>query len=704
MKENHTPHEYICAVDAGGTFTDCVLVDETGTVTTAKASSTDDVVSGFFDSIDQAAEKLGYDLAEVLANTVRLAHGTTVSTNMVVEDDGATTGLLTTAGHEDAVRMMRGRGRVTGEPPKNVFRVGDVNKPDPIVPKHLIRGVTERIDANGDVIVELDEAQVRETVREISPHVDALAISLLWSFANPAHEQRIREIVAEEAPDVYTSCSHEISPSLGEYERTVATCINAIVGPGTTAYLQELGEQLSSLEFDAPFVIMQCSGGTATRGLAREEPVRLIGSGPVGGLHASERLVADEKEGNVIVTDMGGTSFEVGLIEDGSSLIQDQTIVGSYVYNISKLDIKSIGAGGGSIVQVDDQGTRLQVGPESAGANPGPACYGRGGGQPTVTDANVLLGYIDPDAQIGEELTPSESLAFEAMEPLADRLGMSVRQTARGVYDIVNTKMANLIQSEVIGRGYDPRDFDIVSYGGAGPLHAAAYSDQLGASSVVVPGEISPVWSAYGVSQSDIKYELKEELSLLEPFDPAELQAVFDRLEEDGRQLLLESEVEPDGAVYNRIVKMRYEGQVHELNVEMPSGSIDDDTIDLLRDRFERQYEKRYSAASRLPDARIEIVTLRSEPTGIVDKFERERSPEESETPPDDARISSREVYVSEQQPAYEVPVYDGTQLRPGNHIAGPTIIDLNNTSIVINDGQTVEMTNHYDFNITLKQ
>lgn len=700
---NETP-DLVCAVDVGGTFTDCVLIDEDGEVTTAKAPSTADIVGGFFDSIDAAASKIGFDLEEVFENTTRLSHGTTISTNMVVEDAGAKTGLITTKGHQDAVRMMRGRGRVTGEPSENVFRVAEVDKPDSIVPNDLIRGIPERIDANGNTVVELNEESAREAVQSLANEgVDAIAVSLLWSFQDPTHEKRMRELIEQEAPEVYVSCSHEVSSSLGEYERTVATCINSIVGPGTAEYLNNINDELDSrFEFNEPLLLMQCNGGTALGDQAVSFPIMLIGSGPVGGLRASTQLVEDRESENLIATDMGGTSFEAGIVQDGDPLVQNQTVIESYPYNISKLDVESIGAGGGSIAKVDEHSQSLRVGPESAGANPGPACYRRGGEQPTVTDADLLLGYIDPDAQIGEHITPSEELAYEAIESLANKLGLGVRQTARGIYDVVNTKMANLMQNKVIGRGYDPRDFSLISYGGAGPIHAASYSNELGADTVVVPGEISPVWSAYGVSQSNVRYEFEEEVVMLEPFNTDNLQSTFDKMEDRGREMLHESGFDESDITFNRVAKMRYEGQVHEFNVQLPSGQFDEDAIGTIISRFESEYEQRYSAAARLPEARAEMVTLRSEPVGDVAKFGRRSLEMAGNSPPSDAEKSSREVYLSEEHPAYEVDVYDGTKLQPGNTIDGPLVIDLNNTSIVAHEDQHVSVDEYHDFEITL--
>lgn len=436
---------------------------------------------GFFNSINAAAEKIGYEVDEIFDNLVRIAHGSTIATNAVVEDEGVKTGLLTTKGHEDTVVMMRGLGRPIGEPPErrtNIF----IGKPDPIVPRDLIRGIPERIDAHGDVIVSLNEDAVRTAVSElVDEGVEAVAVSFLWSFKNPEHERRVAEIIDEEAPDLFVSCSHETSPSLGEYERSVATCINSLVGPETAAYLDTITKSLrEEKQYEGPFFVMQANGGTGTAEMAARKPISLIGSGPAGGVRACEELVDELDVPDLIVTDMGGTSFEVGLIAEGEPLVDAEPVVKKYQYNLPKLDIKSIGAGGGSIARVDDDSGGLRVGPQSAGAEPGPACYGLGGDDPTVTDADLILGYLDPEAEFGGQVSNREQLARDALEPLADKLGMSLYETAKGIFDVTNAKMPNLALQEVIGQGYDPREFTVVSYGGAGPVHAAAYADELG--------------------------------------------------------------------------------------------------------------------------------------------------------------------------------------------------------------------------------
>lgn len=697
-------NQYVCSVDVGGTFTDCVLVDDSGQVTIAKAMSThtEGLEQGFFRSINKAAKKEGYVSGEIFQDIVRIAHGSTIATNAVVEDRGAKTGLLTTKGHEDTVVMMRGLGRPTGEPPErrtNVF----IDKPEPVVPRELIHGIPERMDAQGEVVVSLDESAVREAVRDlVAQGVDAIAVSFLWSFQNSEHERRVAEIITKEAPEVFVSCSSEISPSLGEYERSVATCINSLVGPETSTYLNRLTEALrSDAGFDGAFYVMQSNGGTGTVDMATRKPIGLIGSGPAGGIRGCERLVQELTATNLIVTDMGGTSFELGLIPEGKPLVETTPVIKKYQYNLPKLDVKSIGAGGGSIAWIEDGGEALRVGPESAGADPGPACYGLGGDEPTVTDADLLLGYIDPDAEFGASVDDRRERATEALEPLANRLGLTVLETAKGVFDVINAKMADLAKQEVIGRGYDPREFAVVSYGGAGPVHAAAYAAELGVETVIVPGKISPVWSAYGISQSDVRYQLEQEVVMFEPFDPERILSVYDDLTAKGQDLLMDAGIEPDACEFQRVAKMQYEGQLNQLEIPVPSGELGENEIEKLVSDFEEEYTDRYSEAAHLPGARPEIVSLRAVPIGHVTSFDRHTAEMDSAEPPAAARKTGRDAYLGEADELQPVEVYDGTRLHPGNEIDGPTIIDLPHTSIVVQQSQEATINEYNDVQIT---
>lgn len=691
--------QYVGAIDIGGTFTDCTLMDADGNVYTSKARSTpeDDFHSGFFESVERAGRKAGEDIDSLMDQTVRITHGTTVATNAIVEEEGGDIGLLTTYGHEDTLVMMRGRGRVTGEPPENTLKVAEMRRPDPLVPRENTMGVTERVDDEGDVIVELDENRLESAVDELlAKDVDGVAVSFLWSFKNPDHEQRAKEVIEEKIGDnVFLSLSHEVSPSLGEYERTVATAVNSIVGPLVEEYIGNIEHTLrDEYEFDGTFLLMGANGGCYTPGQAADLPIMLIGSGPVGGLKGSEHVTEESVEmSNVLATDMGGTSFELGMLREGRPLVQEETILQKYTYNIPKLDVESIGAGGGSIAAVSEG--RIEVGPQSAGSDPGPVCYGRGGTEPTVTDADLHLGFIDPEVTFGTgELQPATDLARDALERTGDELGQSPTEFASGIFEVINTKMANLIEKNVIGRGYDPRDFNVISYGGAGPIHASSYARKLDVKSILVPGEISPVWSAYGILNTDIRQEVEQEVVHLQPFDTDTIEEDFRELERRGRDALVAEGVDAEDVTFERYALMRFEGQYHELEVPISSPVEEGEKI---ADRFESEYLERYSAAALFSEARAEIQSLRVEPVAAVETFERATLPETDEVP-DEAHQGTRKIHWPANQRTIETDIYDGTKIQPGNRIDGPTVIDMSNTAIVVHNKQTIRQNKYRDF------
>ena len=425
---------YYCGVDIGGTFTDCVLVDETGTITLAKASSTpQDFSQGFLDAIEEAARQRGIDPEGIFGEIELLLHGTTVGTNVLVQMRGAKTGLITTRGHRDALVMMRSYGRSAGLPIEKLLHVSRHRKPDPIVPPQLIKEVSERVDWAGDVFLPLNEDEARAAVEElVAEGVDAIAISFLWGFVNPDHERRVKALVQELAPDVFVSCAHELIAKPGEYERTAAAAINCYVGPSTSTYVQRLDGATRERGYTHPLLIMQAAGGVVPANEVAEAPLFTIGSGPVGGVTGATFLADVLGHKNVIACDMGGTSFDVGLVHDGLPISSSETVINQYTFFMPRLLIESIGAGGGSIVWVDEQSGTIRVGPESAGADPGPACYGRGGERPTITDANVLLGRYNPENFLGGRLALDREAAERAMASVAEALGMDVVEAAAG--------------------------------------------------------------------------------------------------------------------------------------------------------------------------------------------------------------------------------------------------------------------------------
>ena len=689
---------FVCGVDIGGTFTDCVLIGDGGRVAYGKALSSpaDSFQSGFFGSIEAAAEQLGVARGDIYGRMDRLiSHGSTVATNIVVERKGATIGLIATKGFEDTTRIMRGLGRSTGEPPENLLKVAETYKPEPLVPPDRVYGVTERMDAQGEEVVALNEQEVADAADAlVAQGVDTIAIAFLWSIRNDAHERRAKEIVAERAPDVFVTISSEISKAVGEYERFVATLINAYVGPVTSRYLHGVQERLGEIGFGGELHIMQCHGGMVPLRIGADRPIFSIGSGPVGGLIGCARVCEELGTGDIIASDMGGTSFDVGIVKDGEPLAADSTLLGKFRYRVPALEVISIGAGGGSIAWIDRHGGGLRVGPESASSLPGPACYDRGGTQPTVTDADLVLGYIAPEATFGVGrggFQPKRELAEAAIrEHIADPLGLSVTDAALGIVEVTNAKMANALENEIIGRGFDPRDFVLMSYGGAGPFHAVGYAQTLGIDTIVVPGEAASVWSAFGISQADIRHQHEASVAMLEPFSAAEIGEAFKQLEagvdgSDGRFEL------------RRFARLRFAWQLHELEMRLPDGEITDDVVERISREFVAMYAERYGEAALLPGARLQIDSLRLEPaiamgSAGLDRLDVSDRPFEKGT---------REVWFERGAGAVDTPVYNGDAMPVGEVVNGPAVIDLAITGIVLPPGSRCERRGSGDFVLT---
>ena len=471
-----------------------------------------------FDALAALAEECGTSVPDLIASTERFSLGTTVGTNLLVERRGARTGLLTTAGHGDSILIMRGTGRTAGLELDLFFHPQATDKPAPLVPRGLIREIDERVDYKGDEVVPLDEAAVEAAVRSLVEEggVTAIAVAFLFSFKNPAHELRALEIIRRVAPDVYVSCSHQVAPRMGEYERTVATVINSYVAPASAAYFRRAAERLHESGLKHPLLIMQVSGGVLPAAKAVEIPLTSLGSGPVGGLIGSLSLARQLGHKNIIATDMGGTSFEVGLIIGGEPLVGDENIIEQYRYRLPRLETTSIACGGGSLARVDPFSRSIRVGPESAGAAPGPVCYGRGGIEPTVTDADLVLGLLSPGGFLGGRMPLDREAAVAAVAGLGKQVGLGPEETAAGIVRINNARAAELIRQQTVVRGYDPRDFVVYAYGGAGPLHAFAFAQELGVKGVVVPlGNGASTLSAYGCSTSNLVLNLEKGAALL---------------------------------------------------------------------------------------------------------------------------------------------------------------------------------------------
>ncbi len=500
---------YTIGIDTGGTFTDGVLRDEAGAVWTFKAPSTPAAPEdGVLACLDGLASSQELTVEDLLERTTRFVHGTTIATNMMVSLDGATVGLITTRGHRDALYMAQGRfGTVAGAEREALDHPGRVDKPQPLVPRHLVREVTERIDAAGRVVVPLAEDEVRAAVAELLEQgVEAFAVCLLWSFRNDAHERRIGEIVHELAPGAFTTLSSDVAPRMGEYIRTSSTVINSYTGPKFERYMDTLRSQLAERRLEQPPLIMSSTGGCVTMETVRSRPLMALQSGPAGGVAGAVSRIPALGDDNVICTDMGGTSFDVGLVNAGAPAVRAEGVAGRYPYALSLIDLESIGSGGGSIASVSPQGA-VRVGPQSAGAVPGPVCYRRGGELETVTDADLVLGLIGDDTFLGGRMTLDREGAERAIrEQIAEPLGIDVLDAAWGIYTLVNAQMADLIRMKTIRTGNDPRDFTLLAFGGAGPIHAAMFARDLQVKRIVVPlGNASSMFSAFGLTTTDVK-------------------------------------------------------------------------------------------------------------------------------------------------------------------------------------------------------
>lgn len=679
---------YSIGVDIGGTFSDCVAVDDHGKVFHGKALSTHatNPVEGVLNGLSRLAEEAGESLASLLSSTKEFSHGTTIGTNLMVERKGARVGLVATKGHGDALQIMRGRGRTAGVAPELLLNVRATDKPAALVPNRDVVEVAERILADGSVLAALDDDEAREILRPLLEEVDAVAIALLWSFRNPVHEQRLRDLIHEIRPDIFVSISSETAPRLGEYERTVATVINSYVGPASSRYLVELENALHENGLQTPVFIMQSNGGVLPVSAARRRPVQTIGSGPAGGLAATEYIARRTGHTNVIATDMGGTSFEVGLLVNGRPVLTSEKVIDQYTFKIPQLDLRSIACGGGSIASVDPHSGGLRVGPESAGSNPGPACYGIGT-LPTVTDADVVLGFIDPDRFLGSQMTLDKDAAVAAVQRLADQAELSLVQAASGILRVNSHSAAVLIRQRTIEQGLDPRDFALYAFGGAGPLHAFAFANELDIAQVVIPlGNGASTLSAYGIAASDAMEVFEEECVLRAPFEPAALAEVIGRLEERALTEMAAAGFPKDQVRLSRSGQARYAEQyMQELHLPIPDGPVDQSFADGLSQTFSSEYSRLYSAAALSALQTSEIFTVRV--TASV-AFETPAAAAQAGGSSEPSR--SREVYWPGHEEWITTDVYDGPPAR-GIRIEGPALVQLPHTTIAVAPGQSLE-------------
>ena len=697
---------YLCGIDIGGTFTDCVIVDGDGAVTTAKAPSTPhDFARGVQDALKAAGAKLGLGLDALCAEIAMLSHGTTVGTNAIIQKRGARVGLITTRGHNDVIHIMRGSRGLTGDEIRLVVHFPESKKPDPIVPKRLIEGVSERVDCFGKVIVELNEEEAEAAIRRLlEKDVEAIAVCFLWSFLAPRHEARVKEMIGDIAPDLFVTVSHELVPKWGEYERTAAVALNAYIGPLTTGYLAGVANDVKSLGYHQPLQITQCAGGTISVDRAMAAPLLTLDSGPVAGVTGSQYAGGLMGYDNIITTDMGGTSFDVGIIHDGKPAFSYTSLVHQYAYFLSKVDIQTIGAGGGSKAWIDETSGMLRVGPESAGADPGPACYGQGGESATVTDADLVLSYLDADNFAGGTLKLDRAAAEAALQKIAAPLGRGLQEAAAGIVKIAEFQMADLIRKVTIQKGFDPRDFVLFAFGGAGPVHAGVFARELGVSKVIVPQrETASVWCAFGAAAADVLHVHERVNMMRSPFDVAAVNSLLGELKDHAEAELAADDIAPERRHLRFALDMRHKGQINEVEVEIGGAELAEADLPGLHDAFVAQYERLYGQGASLPGARLEIVTFRCRAAAETSKPRLTQSENLSETIASDAARPARRVYWSEPGETMDTPVFEGEKLVPGNSVPGPAIVETADTTVAVHPGQTLSVDAFGNFELTLE-
>ncbi|MCQ8187868.1 hydantoinase/oxoprolinase family protein [Streptomyces rugosispiralis] len=679
---------YVIGIDIGGTFTDAFVADQHGRLAAAKTPSTPpDFADGFLNAIDELARELDIPAGRLLGETDYIVHGTTSTLNSLVTGDVARVGFLTTRGHADSISIMNLEGRYAGLGSDAIQHMARTAKPSALVPRHLIKEINERIDYKGAVVVPLDEDGVRQAVRDLlADGAEAIAVSLLWSFRNAAHERRIRELIHAEAPGLYVALSSEVSPRIREYSRSVTTIMNTQVGPRLDAYLRPLQATLRERGLTGSLLVMQGSGGCVSADNAPAHAVTTIGSVLSGGVIGCTRMAEALHSGNVISTDMGGTTFLVGLVVDGAPARTSNTVLNQYTISTPMVDVHTIGAGGGAIAWVDPGGN-LRVGPRSAGARPGPACYGEGGVEPTVTDADLVLGIINPDNFLGGRKKLDVTLARKTIaERLAKPLGLSVDEAAAAVYEIQNAQTADLVRKVVVNSGQDPRDFSLYAFGGAGPMHCASYARDLGARQVIVPiGATAAVFSAYGLATSDIVLTAERSQPAEMPVDPARLTEAFESLETELATRLAEQGLTFQTVHYEREADLRYTMQLAEVSTLVPNGSLDAAAVAGVGAEFQRRYDELYGEGTGFPDAGLQLITCRVRATGTL--AVRPELPDH--LPGDGTPIPSgtRNVLLDITVGVQPTAIYDYQALGAGHQISGPAIVEAPTTTVALPPG-----------------
>lgn len=679
-------------IDIGGTFTDAIVINEaTGEIFIDKVTSTPrDPSIGFLQATNRILERNELDPSSI----AYLVHGTTVATNAIIENTLARSAFITTDGFRDMLEIGRQNRPV-------LYDLG-FEKLRPLVPRYLCFEIRERLDASGNVVVPIHVEDVKSVARKMKEEeVESIAVCLLHAHINPVHEVTVGEILRSMLPETAVSLSSEVAPEFREYFRASTTTINAGIRPVVSRYLESIESRLRAESMTGELLVMQSNGGLQTFEVAAEKPVFMVESGPAAGVMAATYLGESLGFSNMISLDMGGTTAKVGLILDGVPNVTKDYEVGAtarpgmgsgrgsgYPIRTPVIDLVEIGAGGGSIAWVDSGGA-LRVGPRSAGADPGPACYGWGGLEPTVTDANLVLGRLNPEYFLGGEIKLDVERASEAIEGLASQLGMDLIDAAYGILEIANAAMVNALRLISIQRGYDPREFALVAFGGAGPLHSGRIAIELGFSHTIVP--LSPgIFSALGLLVTDLKHDFSRTvLQNVERLDLTIIEGLFQELEEEGRDLLGREGVKEEDVQVRRYAEMRYVGQSYELSLDLPDGVLTHSDLGQILDQFAKEHDRVYGFS--VPGEPVEIVNIRLSALGDIRK-PRLREIGNSGTGSESAHKGARSVYFDESGGYIECPIFDRYKLAQGISLIGPAIIEEPDSTTVVHPGYSVNI------------
>ena len=665
------PRGWRAGVDSGGTFTDICLLDErTGRMDIWKTSSTpDDPSQGILDAMSEIFERVGARMSDL----TYFGHGTTVATNALIELEGARTGLITTAGFRDLLEIGRQKR------PSLYDMMAD--KPKPLVPRDRRIDVPERLRSDGSVECRLDVGSVRTAARKLAGKgVDAVAVCFLYSFLDSGHERAAAAVLADEIGDAFVTVSSDVAPEFREFERLSTTVVNAFLGPVMKRFVTRLDTCLREAGIPVPVHLTQSNGGVIGVETAAAHPVRTLLSGPSTGVVAAQEIARRAGFENVITLDAGGTSSDVALLENGVCKRSAEGEVHGYPVKLPMLDIHTVGAGGGSIAWVDSGGL-LKVGPRSAGALPGPACYGRGGKEPTVTDANVLLQTLNPVSILDGRMRIRKGLAATAVSGLAEPLGMSLHQTAQGIISVATANMARAIRVISVQRGHDPRDYALMAFGGAGPLHAARLARELEISRIIVPPAPGAL-CALGLLLTDLKADFsRTHRTSLSPDAASVVSDIYDLLADQATRWLDRESIPSARRMLIRTADLRYVGQNHELQVPVPAGPITAASIDRVAANFEAAHRQRFGFA--VEGESVEFVTLRVEALGLVDKTESPGDTIREHTGSPEPR-DRRSVWLSEADGPVDCPVFSRSDLLPGQTIEGPAIVEQMDTTTLI--------------------